>query len=105
MQLNLNLALLFPFCRLDLPKLKRGLHYFFAVKLSAFTFVVWPRQLVGDRDRDVSRLGLSATQTNRDGKGSCWHLCLQLVHVSQEFGVVADLFETADQQLHGFDWR
>ena len=29
-------------------------------------------------------------------------ISLQLVHVGQEFGVVADLFQAADQQFHCF---
>jgi hypothetical protein len=32
-----------------------------------------------------------------------WNLLLELVHVGEELGVVANLFEAADEQFHRFD--
>src|SRR6185437_9360724 len=48
---------------------------------------------------------LPATWSTRPPRPPELEFCLELVHVLQEFRVIADLLETANEKLHGFDGR
>src|SRR3954468_386735 len=45
------------------------------------------------------------TRRSRTDMESVDSICLQLVHVGEEFGVVANLLETADKEFHCFSGR